>query len=188
MSGRGRRTKLIERAMVVVDVREKEIQCNQLKRVRSLFVFYPKNQFEDILLIVSNKKMYEGSDNVKESKKDILKQNFEKFCQVNNENIAFQYLRYVQLVDKLTVAGVKLENQDTFKKFQRSLPQVWNIYFINSRRTENLRTLKLGELFGILNAYQIEIDFQQEAKPSSSAPSRSTKLYASIHNSIFQGY
>ncbi|KAL8255507.1 hypothetical protein R6Q59_030574 [Mikania micrantha] len=45
--------------------------------------------------------MYESSDNVKKNKKDTLKLKFKNFCQENNENMASQYLRYVQLVDEL---------------------------------------------------------------------------------------
>ncbi|KAD2223654.1 hypothetical protein E3N88_41620 [Mikania micrantha] len=79
--------------------------------------------------------MYEGSDDVKENKKDMLKQKFENFCQENNEKVASQYLRYVQLVDELTAAGVKLENQDMIRKFLRSLPLAWNIHSVTIQRT-----------------------------------------------------
>ncbi|KAD3336673.1 hypothetical protein E3N88_32192 [Mikania micrantha] len=105
----------------------------------------------------SLQQMYEGSEDVKENKKDTLKQKFENFCQQNNEKMTSQYLRYVQLVDELVAACVKMENQDVIRKFLRSLPQAWNIYSVAIRRTENLRTLKLSELFGILSAYQMEI-------------------------------
>ncbi|KAD7477819.1 hypothetical protein E3N88_00955 [Mikania micrantha] len=130
--------------------------------------------------------MYEGSKDVKENKKDMLKQKFENSCQENNEKMAFQYLRYVHLVDELVAAGVKMENQDVIRKFLRSLPQSWNIYSVAIRRTENLRTLKLRELFGILSAYQMEID-AQEPRPSS-VPSGLADLYAPIHNPSYQNY
>ncbi|KAD6454053.1 hypothetical protein E3N88_08759 [Mikania micrantha] len=71
------------------------------------------------------------------------------------------YEGYVQLVDELTAAGVKMENKDVIRKFLRSLPHAWNIYSVAIRRTENLRTSKLGELFGILSAYQMDIDAQE---------------------------
>ncbi|KAD4982147.1 hypothetical protein E3N88_18818 [Mikania micrantha] len=80
-----------------------------------------------------------------------------------------------------------MENQDVIRKFLRCLPHAWNIYSITIRRTENLRTLKLGELFGILSAYQMEID-AQEPKQSSSVPLGSAALYAPIHNAPFQSY
>ncbi|KAD4585519.1 hypothetical protein E3N88_23120 [Mikania micrantha] len=60
----------------------------------------------------SLQQIYEGSKDVKENKKDMLKQNFENFCQEKNEKMTSQYLRYVQLVDELMAAGVKMENQD----------------------------------------------------------------------------
>ncbi|KAD4178673.1 hypothetical protein E3N88_27264 [Mikania micrantha] len=134
----------------------------------------------------SLKQMYEGSEDVKENKKDMLKQKFENFCQQNNENMSSQYLRYVQLVDELTTAGVTLDNQDVLRKFLRSLPKAWNIYSVTIRRTENLKTLTLGELFGILSAYQMELD-AQESKVSHS-PSGSAALYAPINNPPYQSY
>ncbi|KAD3068043.1 hypothetical protein E3N88_35923 [Mikania micrantha] len=134
----------------------------------------------------SLKQMYEGSEDVKENKKDMLKQKFENFCQQNNENMSSQYLRYVQLVDELTTAGVTLDNQDVLRKFLRSLPKAWNIYSVTIRRTENLKTLTLGELFGILSAYQMELD-AQESKVSH-LPSGSAALYAPINNPPYQSY
>ncbi|KAD4586268.1 hypothetical protein E3N88_23869 [Mikania micrantha] len=92
----------------------------------------------------SLQQMYEGSEYVKKNKKDMLKQMFENFCQENNEKMTSQYLRYVQLVDELVAAGVKMENEDVIRKFLISLPQAWNIYSVAIWRTENLRTLKLG--------------------------------------------
>ncbi|KAD5961723.1 hypothetical protein E3N88_13196 [Mikania micrantha] len=131
----------------------------------------------------SLKQMYEGSDDVKENKKDMLKQKFENFCQQNNENMSSQYLRYVQLVNDLASAGVTLDNQDVLRKFLRSLPKAWNIYSVTIRRTENLKTLTLGELFGILSAYQMELDVQ-ESKVFHS-PSGSAALHAPINNSPY---
>ncbi|KAD5507432.1 hypothetical protein E3N88_15135 [Mikania micrantha] len=37
------------------------------------------------------------------------------FCQQNNEKMTSEYLRYVQLVDELVAAGVKMENQDVIR-------------------------------------------------------------------------
>ncbi|KAD5960963.1 hypothetical protein E3N88_12436 [Mikania micrantha] len=108
----------------------------------------------------SLQQMYEGSEDVKENKKDMLKQKFENFCQQNNEKMTSQYLRYVQLVDELVAAAI--------------------------RRTENLRTLKLNELFGILSAYQMEIDAQEPK--STHATLGSAALYAPINNPSYQSY
>ncbi|KAD5961135.1 hypothetical protein E3N88_12608 [Mikania micrantha] len=134
----------------------------------------------------SLQQMYEGFEDVKENKKDMLKQKFENFCQQNNEKMTSQYLMYVQLVDELVAAGVKMENQDVIRKFLGSLPHAWNIYSVAIRRTENLRTLKLSELFGILRAYQMEIDAQEPK--SSHVTSGSAALYAPINNPSYQSY
>ncbi|KAD5960508.1 hypothetical protein E3N88_11980 [Mikania micrantha] len=109
----------------------------------------------------SLQQMYEGSEDVKEIKKDMLKQKFENFYQQNNEKMTSQYLRYVQLVDELEAAGVKMEKQDVIRKFLRSLPQAWNIY-------------------------SMEID-AHEPKPTH-ITSGSAALYAPINNSPYQSY
>ena len=134
----------------------------------------------------SLQQMYEGSEDDKDNKKDMLKQKFENFCQQNNEKMTSQYLRYVQLVDELVAAGVKMENQDVIRKFLRSLPHAWNTYSMAIRRTENLRTLKLSELFGILSAYQMEIDAHEPK--SSHVTSGLVALYAPINNPSYQSY
>ncbi|KAD5507725.1 hypothetical protein E3N88_15428 [Mikania micrantha] len=123
---------------------------------------------------------------IKESKTPLLMDSVSALCIVKNPKMSSQYLRYVQLVDELVAAGVKMENQDVIRKFLRSLPQAWNIYSVAIRRTENLRTLKLEELFGILSAYEMEID-AHEPKPSH-IPSGSASLYAPINNPPYQSY
>ncbi|KAD6453879.1 hypothetical protein E3N88_08585 [Mikania micrantha] len=72
-----------------------------------------------------------------------------------------QLPRCVQLVDEFTTAGVTLDNQDVIRKFP-------------------------GELFGILSAYQMELD-AQESKVSH-LPSGSAALYAPINNPPYQSY
>ncbi|KAD5961302.1 hypothetical protein E3N88_12775 [Mikania micrantha] len=60
----------------------------------------------------------------------------------------------------------------------------WNIYLVTVRRTENLKTLTLGELFGILSAYQMELDVQESK--TSHVSSGSAALYAPINNLPYQ--
>jgi hypothetical protein len=116
--------------------------------------------------------MYEGNDEVKENRRDLLKQRYENFAHIKGETMSAQYLRFIQILDDLEKVSVTMENNDVLRKFLRSLPDVWTVYTINIRSSKNLKTLTLSELHGILSGYQMEIEAKQGATssyPSSSA-------------------
>ncbi|KAK9071706.1 hypothetical protein SSX86_008135 [Deinandra increscens subsp. villosa] len=75
--------------------------------------------------------MYEGSSEVKENKKDVLKQRYEKFTYKTGESMPNQYLRFVSLLDELQKVEVKTEQANANRKFLGSLPPAWTIYTNN---------------------------------------------------------
>ncbi|KAI3813769.1 hypothetical protein L1987_18503 [Smallanthus sonchifolius] len=78
-------------------------------------------------------KMFAGSDEVKENRRDILKQQYENFVYKDGESLTTQYNWYTYLFRELQCAKVKLENEDILKKFIRSLPNCWTLYTVSIR-------------------------------------------------------
>ncbi|KAI3744794.1 hypothetical protein L1987_57887 [Smallanthus sonchifolius] len=103
------------------------------------------------------KKMFAGSEEIKENRRDILKQQYENFLWKEGESLTVLYNRYTYLVGELQCSKVKLENEDILKKFITSLPSCGTLYTVSIRRTENLKTLQMTELFGMLKTYELEM-------------------------------
>ncbi|KAI3713305.1 hypothetical protein L1987_71880 [Smallanthus sonchifolius] len=127
-------------------------------------------------------KMFVGSEEVKENRRDILKQQYENFVWKEGESLTVLYNRYTYLVGELQCSKVKLENEDILKKFIRSLPSCWTLYTVSIRRTENLNTLQMTELFGMLKTYELEMIQAKERSSSYSTASSSTTTSSVLHS------
>ncbi|KAI3732799.1 hypothetical protein L1987_64008 [Smallanthus sonchifolius] len=77
---------------------------------------------------------------------------------------------------------VKLENEDILKKFIRSLPSCWTLYTVSIRKTENLKTLQMTELFGMLKTYELEMIQAKERSSSYQTASTSTTTSSTLHS------
>ncbi|KAI3796342.1 hypothetical protein L1987_39010 [Smallanthus sonchifolius] len=60
-------------------------------------------------------KMFAGSEEVKENRRDILKQQYENFVWKEGESLTVLYNRYTYLVGELQCSKVKLENEGILK-------------------------------------------------------------------------
>ncbi|KAK9073355.1 hypothetical protein SSX86_007679 [Deinandra increscens subsp. villosa] len=116
--------------------------------------------------------MYEGTSEVKENKKDVLKQKYENFIFKSGESMTNQYLRFVSLLDELQKVDVKLDQVDVNRKFLCSLPSVWTVYTVSIRECKNLKKMRLSELHGILSAYEMELNLKQTSS------SEATQLFS----------
>ncbi|KAK9064944.1 hypothetical protein SSX86_016327 [Deinandra increscens subsp. villosa] len=124
----------------------------------------------------AHSEMYEGYSEVKENKKDVLKQRYEHFTYKTGESMTNQYLRFVSLLDELQKVEVKTEQADANKKFLRSLPPAWTVYTVSIRECKDLKKLKLSELHGVLSAYEMELNFKQNNFPETSPQLQTTAL------------
>ncbi|KAI3806772.1 hypothetical protein L1987_22687 [Smallanthus sonchifolius] len=82
--------------------------------------------------------------------------------------------KYTYLVGELQCSKVKLENEDILKNFIRSLPSCWTLYTVSIRRTENLKTLPMTELFCMLKTFELEIIQAKERNSSHQSASSTT--------------
>ncbi|KAI3805338.1 hypothetical protein L1987_27628 [Smallanthus sonchifolius] len=127
-------------------------------------------------------KMVAGSEEVKENRRDILKQQYENFVWKEGESLTVLFNSYTYLVGELQYSKVKLENEDILKKFIRSLPSCWSLYTVSIRRTENLKTLQMTELLGMLKTYELEMIQAKERSSSYQTVSTSTTTSSALHS------
>ncbi|KAI3805381.1 hypothetical protein L1987_27717 [Smallanthus sonchifolius] len=100
---------------------------------------------------------YEGSAEVKESKRDLIKKQYEIFSSVPGEPMSEWINRFSSIVSKLKVLGTGYPIVELNKKLLDSLPEEWNMYRIKIKKTEKLSDLSQQELYSILESYELEI-------------------------------
>ncbi|KAI3725202.1 hypothetical protein L1987_64980 [Smallanthus sonchifolius] len=143
------------------DIKKMEVDFKALGAIQMCLpneVFYNFREYKTAKeLWEALEKMFAESEEVKENRRDILKQQYENFVWKEGESLTVLYNRYTYLLGELQCFKVKLENEDILKKFIRSLPSGWTLYTVSIRRTENLKTLQMTEPFGMLKTYEIEM-------------------------------
>ncbi|GAB2223282.1 hypothetical protein Droror1_Dr00017422, partial [Drosera rotundifolia] len=71
------------------------------------------------------KNKYEGNDQVKETKIDILVHKYELFTMKEEESIAEMYARFTEIVNGLRNYGKDYTQEEKVKKILRILPKAW---------------------------------------------------------------
>ncbi|KAK9078005.1 hypothetical protein SSX86_002062 [Deinandra increscens subsp. villosa] len=96
--------------------------------------------------------MYEGTSEVRENKKDVLKQKYENFTFKTGESMTNQYLRFVSLLDEL------------------------------QKECKNLKKMRLSELHGMLSAYEMELNLKQNSSSESTHLFSTALVTTDFHN------
>ncbi|KAI3824597.1 hypothetical protein L1987_06061 [Smallanthus sonchifolius] len=100
---------------------------------------------------------YEESVEVRESKRDLIKKQYEMFSNVPGEPMSKLINRFSSIVSKLKVLGTEYSTVELNKKLFDSLPEEWNMYRIIIKKTEKLSDISQQELYSILESYELEI-------------------------------
>jgi hypothetical protein len=111
--------------------------------------------------------VYDGNEDMKESRQDSLRQKFNMFNHVLGESLESQTQRFTSLVTQMTASGIVLSNSEINKKLLNSLPRRWSTHVAVIKRTKNLSTESLARVISTLNACE-EDDRQQELNYSNS--------------------
>ncbi|KAH9679144.1 Integrase catalytic domain-containing protein [Citrus sinensis] len=116
--------------------------------------------------------VYEGTNQVKESKISRYTRQYELFQMEKNENVYSMYIRFTDIVNTLGALGKTFSNSEKVKKIIRSLIKEWRPK--RPKRTaieeaKNLNTLPLDDLIGSLISYEEDLVVEkgdQEKKKS----------------------
>jgi hypothetical protein len=111
---------------------------------------------------------YEGTNQVKESKMNMLVHEYELFVMKKDENISEMSTRFTNIVNCLKALGKIYTNQENVRKILRSLPKRWEAKMTAISEARNLKVLTLEELFGSLMTYELEMNSkveEEEVKP-----------------------
>ncbi|KAD5960539.1 hypothetical protein E3N88_12011 [Mikania micrantha] len=100
--------------------------------------------------------MYEGNNDIKESRRDMLNQRFNMFNHVLGESLETQLQRFVCLITEMRGAEIFLSNGEINKKLLNSLPRSWDMNVALIKKTKDLYRISLIELISIIKSYDMD--------------------------------
>ncbi|KAH9687344.1 hypothetical protein KPL70_014732 [Citrus sinensis] len=111
---------------------EKRKMSLNSKAMNALFCAFDKKEFHRVSSCESAQEIwnklevvYEGTNQVKESKISRYTRQYELFQMEQNENVYSMYTRFTDIVNTLGALGKTFSNSEKVKKIIRSLPKEW---------------------------------------------------------------
>ena len=105
----------------------------------------------------------QGTKEIKKNKRAILIQEYEYFEAKSDESLTDVYDRFLTLLNELALLGQMYPNEFSNTKFLRSLPEEWDVQNSIFRYGNDLKTVSLDELYGMLKTHDLELQ-QRKSK------------------------
>ena len=132
------------------------------KAINILYCSLDSNEFNRISTCNSAKEIWdrlevthEGTNQVKESKINILVHKYELFTMEQTETITCMFTRFTDIVNGLKSLGKTYSNADLVRKILRSLPRSWEAKVTAIQEAKDLNALPLEELLGSLMTHEL---------------------------------
>ncbi|KAH9671809.1 hypothetical protein KPL70_017497 [Citrus sinensis] len=143
---------------------EKRKMSLNSKAMNALFCALDKKKFHRVSSCESAQEIwnklevvYEGTNQVKESKISRYTRQYELFQMEQNENVYSMYTRFTDIVNTLGALGKTFSNSEKVKKIIRSLPKEWRPKRTAIEEAKDLNTLLLDDLIGSLISYEEDL-------------------------------
>ncbi|KAH9770099.1 Integrase catalytic domain-containing protein [Citrus sinensis] len=143
---------------------EKRKMSLNSKAMNALFCALDKKEFHRVSNCESAQEIwnklevvYEGTNQVKESKISRHTRQYELFQMEQNENVYSMYTRFTDIVNTLSALGKTFSNSEKVKKINRSLPKEWRPKRTAIEEAKDLNTLPLDDLIGSLISYEEDL-------------------------------
>ncbi|KAH9715535.1 Integrase catalytic domain-containing protein [Citrus sinensis] len=134
------------------------------KTMNALFCALDKKEFHRVSSCESANEIwhklevvYEGTNQVKESKISRYTRQYELFQMEQNESVYSMYTRFTDIVNTLGALGKTFSNSEKVKKIIRSLPKEWRPKRTAIEEAKDLNTLPLDDLIGSLISYEEDL-------------------------------
>ena len=100
---------------------------------------------------------HEGTNQVKETKINMLVHKYELFRMESNETIIDMFIRFTNIINNLKNLEKLYTDSDLCRKFLRSLPRTWESKVTAILEAKDLSSLKVEELIGSLMTHEISL-------------------------------
>ncbi|KAH9649766.1 hypothetical protein KPL70_026110 [Citrus sinensis] len=156
------------------------------KAMNALFCALDKKEFHRVSSCESANEIwhklevvYEGTNQVKESKISRYTRQYELFQMEQNESVYSMYTRFTDIVNTLGALGKTFSNSEKVKKIIRSLPKEWRPKRTAIEEAKDLNILPIDDLIGSLISYEEDM----AAERSNEEKKKSIALKASKYES-----
>ena len=150
------------------EIDKKMAQLNA-RAMNVLYYALDANEFNRISTCMLAKKIWdrlevthEGTNQVKESKINMLVHKYELFKIEHNESITVMFTRFMDIINGLKSLGKSYSNSDLMRKILRSLPRTWKAKVTAIQEAKDLNILSLEELLGSLMMHELSMKQHQE--------------------------
>ncbi|XP_052624756.1 uncharacterized protein LOC128132283 [Lactuca sativa] len=99
--------------------------------------------------------VYEGNEDMKESRQDMLRQKFNMFSHIPGETLEAQLQRFTTVTTDMKISGIFLTKSEINKKLLNILPRSWDMNVVVIKKTKDLNRLTLAEIMAIIKACDI---------------------------------
>ena len=99
----------------------------------------------------------QGTKEIKKNRRAILILEYEYFEAKSDESLTDVYDRFLTLLNELDLVGQMYPNEFSNTKFLRSLPEEWDVQTSIIRYENDLETVSLDELYGMLKTHDLEL-------------------------------
>jgi len=100
--------------------------------------------------------LYEGNEEMKESRREMLSQKFDAFNHVPGETLESQIQRFVALVSEMKFNDMVVDNSVMNKMLVNILPRSWDSNVTLIKRTKDLARLTLSETISLIKSYDLD--------------------------------
>ncbi|KAL8499105.1 hypothetical protein ACS0TY_022176 [Phlomoides rotata] len=123
--------------------------------------------------------MCEGSEEIKENKLIMVVQKFDYLKMSSNETIDQFDNKYTAIINEINDLGKEYTNKEIALKILRALPKKWRTKRTIIKDTKNLSKLTPSQLFSMLKAYEFDLNYDDDAEPTTPTTSKSVAFKAS---------
>jgi len=105
---------------------------------------------------------HEGTNQVKQSRIELLMGKYELFDMGDRETIMDMYTRFTHITNELKSLGKTFTTEELVRKILRFLPRSLEVKVTAIQEAKDLKTLSLYELIGHLQTYELRRNSQQQ--------------------------
>ena len=167
------------------DDNDKKLVKLNAKAMNVIYCALDANEFNRISTCSSAKKIWdrlevthEGTNQVKESKINMLVHNYELFKMELVESITQMFTRFTDIINGLKSLGKEYTNSELVRKILRSLSRTWEAKVTTIQEAKDLNTLPLEELLGSLMTHELTMKqhMKEEVKKKKSITLKATTV------------
>ncbi|GAV79963.1 UBN2 domain-containing protein, partial [Cephalotus follicularis] len=143
-----------------MDEDRKKVQLNA-KAKHVIICALNSNEFNRVSSSANAKKMwdrlevtYEGTNQVKYAKINMLVREYEMFSMKENENISSMFVRFTNIINSLQSLNKCYTNSEMVRKILRCVPKSWMPKVTATEEAKDLNILPLEELLGSLMTHE----------------------------------